>query len=118
MAKLARRHKPMHPDIKAAWVAALRSGRYPQGMGGLRTRSGFCCLGVLCDLYSPTLWQPGPRSAVAVYAATATDWNHLQLPQTVRQWAQLPNGVMGDLATKNDSGVSFAALADWIEAAL
>jgi hypothetical protein len=42
----------MNPEIKARWVAALRSGEYQQTTGNLRTENGFCCLGVLCDLHS------------------------------------------------------------------
>lgn len=42
----------MNPEIKAAWVKALRSGKYEQATGALRTdEGGFCCLGVLCDLH-------------------------------------------------------------------
>jgi hypothetical protein len=46
----------MNPEIKARWVAALRSGEYKQGKGNLRISDHrlsddvFCCLGVLCDL--------------------------------------------------------------------
>src|SRR5690348_17476896 len=41
----------MDPQIKAEWVAALRSGEYRQGSGTLRSdQDEFCCLGVLCDL--------------------------------------------------------------------
>ena len=44
----------MDAEIKAQWVAALRSGDYRQAKGNLRvdtsTGVGYCCLGVLCDL--------------------------------------------------------------------
>ena len=40
----------MNAQIKAAWIAALRSGEYKQGQGRLRFGDEFCCLGVLCDL--------------------------------------------------------------------
>lgn len=40
----------MKPEIKAAWIAALRSGEYSQTTGHLRDDVGYCCLGVLCDL--------------------------------------------------------------------
>ena len=33
------------------WVAALRSGAYDQAQEGLQTETGYCCLGVACDLY-------------------------------------------------------------------
>lgn len=41
----------MNPEIKALWLAALRSGDYKQGQGVLRDGAdNFCCLGVLTDL--------------------------------------------------------------------
>ena len=41
----------MNPEIRARWVAALRSGAYEQGTSRLRDASDRrCCLGVLCDL--------------------------------------------------------------------
>lgn len=45
-----------NPEVKADWVAALRSGEYAQGVGNLQFTMGadipdeFCCWGVLCDL--------------------------------------------------------------------
>lgn len=42
----------MNEEIKAKWIAALRSGEYEQGRSSLRPSSNsYCCLGVLCDLY-------------------------------------------------------------------
>lgn len=40
----------MNPDIKRAWVEALRSGEYEQCYDALSDGKGFCCLGVLCEL--------------------------------------------------------------------
>lgn len=44
----------MNPELKAKWVAALRSGNYLQGHGALeRVVNGIsynCCLGVLCRI--------------------------------------------------------------------
>lgn len=34
--------------VKAKWVAALRSGKYEQGAGYLKTGNTYCCLGVAC----------------------------------------------------------------------
>lgn len=47
----------MNPEIKAEWLAALRSGNYTQTNGALRREdkaggASFCCLGVLCDVLS------------------------------------------------------------------
>lgn len=38
------------PDLKAKWLAALRSGEFIQGHTQLRSSDGskHCCLGVLC----------------------------------------------------------------------
>ena len=47
----------MDSKIKKLWLDALRSGKYPQTQGYLRSSKrddrpeGFCCLGVLCDLF-------------------------------------------------------------------
>ena len=39
----------MDTQIKEKWVTALRSGKYRQGHGQLRSEDDkFCCLGVLC----------------------------------------------------------------------
>jgi len=44
----------MNEEIKAQWIAALRSGRYPQGAGSLcrsiDDKKQYCCLGVLSEL--------------------------------------------------------------------
>lgn len=42
----------MNPEVKAKWIAALRSGDYKQTQYHLRDDYGFCCLGVLCDIYA------------------------------------------------------------------
>lgn len=41
----------LHKDVKEKWIDALRSGEYSQSQNTLRDKKGFCCLGVLCDLY-------------------------------------------------------------------
>lgn len=41
----------MTPELKAKWVAALRSGDYVQGAGYLcDINKRYCCLGVLCEV--------------------------------------------------------------------
>ena len=40
----------MDRELKDRWVAALRSGKYPQGTHSLKSCDRYCCLGVLCDL--------------------------------------------------------------------
>jgi hypothetical protein len=42
----------MNSQVKEKWIDALRSGKYEQGSEKLRGYEGYCCLGVLCDLYA------------------------------------------------------------------
>jgi hypothetical protein len=41
----------MNPEIKQKWIDALRSGKYNQTKSNLKSKNGFCSLGVLVDLY-------------------------------------------------------------------
>lgn len=41
-----------------ALCVALESGKYTQDVNYLRTTDGYCCLGVACDLYDSSRWQP------------------------------------------------------------
>lgn len=107
----------MNPEIKARWVAALRSGEYKQHRQNLKSGTGaFCCLGVLCDLHAKetgTNWEPGEHymghyfslpSAVADWAGAFVDAAPVQVGHTSET---LPN--------HNDTGASFTELADAIE---
>ena len=39
------------------WIMALASNRYPKGKYALHTlQDQYCCLGVACDIYDPSLW--------------------------------------------------------------
>lgn len=42
----------MKKELAMKWVKALKSGKYKQAKGSLRSRKNdsFCCLGVACDL--------------------------------------------------------------------
>lgn len=43
----------MKKEIAMRWIEALRSGKYMQGKGRLRSfYDEFCCLGVLCNLHA------------------------------------------------------------------
>ena len=43
--------KSMDKRIKQKWIDALLSGEYQQTRQQLFDGDGYCCLGVLCDLY-------------------------------------------------------------------
>lgn len=42
----------MKPEVKQQWIEALLSGDYKQTKQALQNEEGYCCLGVLCDIYS------------------------------------------------------------------
>lgn len=112
----------MREEIKAKWVAALRSGEYKQGIGRLRydTDDGtsYCCLGVLCDLAEKegiTRLHLGEEESYAHYDDDAD-----LLPPSVMRWAGLDDSdteIRGyELTYYNDeSQFSFNEIADLIE---
>ena len=42
----------MNKEIKKKWLKALESGEYKKACGRLKRGDGYCCLGVLTDLYN------------------------------------------------------------------
>lgn len=95
----------MDAEMKAKWVAALRSGEYKQVRMVLRSEDGFCCLGVLneaCGLpqtYHPTTTCFGDRRPNA-------PWGFDDNVSLKLQW-------MNDR-----EGKTFSEIADWVEANL
>jgi hypothetical protein len=48
----------MDKELKAKWVAALRSGKYQQARGTLNNcGGGYCCLGVLLGVWGRGEWN-------------------------------------------------------------
>lgn len=124
----------MDQSVKARWVAALRSGEYKQSSKRVLNdgQGGFCCLGVLCDLYAKETgaaweWTPTPDSMRLRIETT----NSYYPPDVVRQWAKFHEdrqpvvigGQKESVAVHND-GIkptprrTFAEIADAIEAQL
>lgn len=112
----------MKPEIKAKWITALRGGEYQQTKGALRDARGFCCLGVLCDLYGEEKGVEWAPSDVFHEQASFLGAETL-LPEPVQIWADLDNydpmvGLLPDtesLSSLNDCGCSFNEIADLIE---
>lgn len=143
----------MNSVIKKKWLEALRSGEYTQTKRVLRAANsdnsvaGYCCLGVLCDLYQKEVggrWTPqsvrifvdGVDDDYTVPAfqfeteapeGKSLDYSTETLPFAVQKWAgmQTGNGMYGGddprapsppcLTMDNDSGKTFAQIADIIE---
>lgn len=86
----------MRPDIKARWVAALRSGEYQQGRANLYTEDSngkhFCCLGVLCDLaVQDGLVSWDDQANVRNTTVHGINGEFEQLPVEVTKWAGIDN---------------------------
>ncbi len=120
----------MNPEIKDAWITALRSGEFQQGTGALHVGSHgsvpeqFCCLGVLCELAtragvvgSPQLQADGRYSYGPLLHAA-------YLPPEIAAWAGLDDNALPrnpklrdttTLSQHNDAGKTFEQIADIIE---
>lgn len=81
----------MKARVKQQWLRALRSGRYKQGQNRLRTnKDGFCCLGVLCDVYNKGLKRSQWRQTVDFKEwAFGKAMEESSLPPAVQRWAGL-----------------------------
>ena len=44
-------------NLYERWIEALESGKYPKTRRVLRNDLGYCCLGVVCDVVDPNMWQ-------------------------------------------------------------
>ncbi|MDG4783272.1 FAD-dependent oxidoreductase [Micromonospora sp. WMMD961] len=118
----------MNEEVKAVWLTELRSGEREQGKDGLRRGDAFCCLGVLCDIAVKNGVIAEPER-VGYLSSQAVDYRYAGslaiLPTAVQEWAGLPdgnphladdsNGERWHAAGLNDSGMTFAQLADLIE---
>jgi hypothetical protein len=83
----------MNPQVKEMWVNALRSGDYDQSSGKLRSNTGYCCLGVLCDLYAQEHNEEWEQKS---YTGTSLQMDYYYfgeesefLPAKVMSWAGL-----------------------------
>lgn len=126
----------MNPEVKQKWIGALRSGKYEQGSEKLRSVSGYCCLGVLCDLYAQehnTEWEfrGNEETNLQPQDYWYFDKESEFLPESVMNWAKLFRNPMlrvedndemfevnEEVSTLNDEGYSFSTIADLIEAQL
>jgi hypothetical protein len=93
------------------WVEALRSGKYEQGKGQLKTAGGaFCCLGLFCELEGFDLAAPWKDEWVNWGTAGGTE----NAPGVLRR--AMNENQRNDLAIRNDRGDSFSQIADVLEA--
>lgn len=117
----------MDAQLKQKWLEALRSGKYEQGSGVLRTETNrFCCLGVLCDVVDPTGWLDvelvdtsikGLELEIDAYPYKhGSDVSETTLPDELKAQLRLAQADISALIEMNDSGRSFREIARHIEA--
>jgi hypothetical protein len=118
----------VNQDIKSRWVAALRSGEFPQGGSALNKNGKFCCLGVLCELavhdgvIESLEWMknsvgyrsPGSigRVETGILPVDVTYWAGLAGGDP---WVYGADGLLHHLSIINDDGVPFTVIANLIE---
>ena len=111
----------MNPEIKQCWIEALNSDEYKQTKGCLRDSTGYCCLGVLTDLYAKEHNQEWTLNDDGDYTFDGRNWTP---SSEVREWAGIQNswGPLKEpvngiicLAGLNDDGYSFKQIAQVIE---
>lgn len=112
----------MNQEIKAKFVAALRSDKYEKTKGYLRRGNCFCVFGVLCDVVDPDGWQPLSVQLTTIGARPIPVYEHrncLALPsKALLQQVGLDEESQQVLRLydKNDNtDATFAEMADEIE---
>lgn len=99
----------MTPELKAKWIAGLRSGKYKQSIGLLRSdvekgEVSFCCMGVLCEAAGVPRHKAGYRFEKSLELVGVPD-------------SMIPVGSQARLVIMNDhEEKTFSEIADWIEA--
>jgi hypothetical protein len=118
----------MSPELKAKWLAALRSQKYQQGNGTLHRGNTFCCLGVLCDV-AGYAWHQDNAYDDHFKCAAGEDWiqndaeaKKLGLPDNIQKACYSMNdGTFGDRFNMgkwdltDSRPYSFTEIADWLE---
>ncbi len=92
----------MDPELKAKWIAALRSGEYEQTTGQLHSGIGYCCLGVLHHVITGSVPDAGWGGRLC------------SMPEEIEPLRNA--GHIRTLTNLNDEALlTFPQLADWIE---
>lgn len=107
-------------ELRAEWLAALRSGEYKQAQGHLKEDGGYCCLGVLCEIAG--IMDDDGCAVYGVYSDTFTS-----LPFEFAEYMGMArDGAAADrdgvkflpslICLNDDRQMSFEQIADAIEA--
>lgn len=107
----------MNPELKAKWIAALRSGEYKQGKSALvDSENNYCCLGVLCAVAELTKNGCSFTYNETRFTSYAPEWLFDErIPREPGNGVE-PGRAQGFLILMNDTkDYSFWQIADWIE---
>lgn len=114
----------MNSEVKNKWIAALRSGNYSQTRQVLRDCQGYCCLGVLTDLYLQEKGEKWEEEMIGEDSYYYFDCTEENITAPVIKWAGLDscdpdvvyNEDLSTLTTLNDEErLDFNQIADVIE---
>lgn len=114
----------INKDHFREWVAALRSGKYQQGLSALRrVDNTFCCLGVACEIAGvPCVLSEGDHKMVTYFYGAERRTG--ALPAEAQEWLGIDTsnplvnyyGGVRLLYSLNDSEhLTFPEIADLIE---
>lgn len=107
----------MSENLKSEWIAALRSGEYPQAMKALYKPEGYCCLGVGCEVGV----KAGRMARVDRFGGIGYQHLPLGLPRSSTLDPETMEMLGIDLATHdncitaNDNGAPFVVIAEYLE---
>lgn len=106
-------YSKMNAHWKDWWLRALRGGNYKQCRRVLRNKHNeCCCFGVLADGMAPAAWKP--RQFAEGYGVSIESAAY-RLPRSLQQKAGIDDNALLRLERRNDSGWTFAQIANWIE---
>ena len=119
----------MNPEIKKRWIEALNSDEYKQTKNRLKDSTGYCCLGVLTDLYVKEHnqeWKYYEESHIYYFNDVESGQREgTILPYCVVNWSGLEyvdpyfhvsnTDDVNYLTILNDEGYSFKQIAQIIE---
>lgn len=119
-------------ELRKQWIEALRSGRYKQGSGRLKSQDGYCCLGVAAEIlgeaFVPSSLVSGgyyltgesehemsvsmlPSRVIKAYGLRSSIGGFLNPIGPV----DLPSHHIPSLAAMNDTKKTFTEIADYID---
>jgi hypothetical protein len=106
----------MNPEIKTKWIETLRSGKYKQGKGRLRTKDDhYCCLGVLCEVMGMEWFPLDDGWAWAVREKNTGYAMIHSISGNTQEQVGLDPYQTSTLMRMNDTGDSFEVIAEYIE---